>query len=270
MQATGAAPAEKKHQHGEPSSDHYPATHAATISWLANWLLNGLGVKEFTSERRTLIGASSDYRRRLPRALTHGDQPLSDISVLAPTDVSILREEIIRHGDRSARFVYRLAVLSGVFVLLTETHTSVKFGGVPVHNISLVLTVVPPVVGFMLIQAVDSLFIRQRYISILECLVRQTMPRVTAADLGYVFVPYNLPSADMLSSHRRAARCLYGLEAFTNLAALFVVCGFLIFSIYSLHHRFGVSNALADVSMLVTAVSAVRAASAIVGIGLEE
>jgi hypothetical protein len=194
---------------------------------------------------------------------------LNEISVLAPAEIPVLRGEIIRHGERAARFAYRLLAISAAFVLLTETHGGFKFAGVPVHNVALVLKVIPPVVGFMLIQVVDSLFIRQKYIGVLESLIRETMPRVSAAHLGYVFVPYNFPSSDMVSEHDRAARCLNGLEAFTNILAVLFICGFLIFAVYSLNNRFGARDALADASVFITAVAGVRVVSGVIGMGIE-
>jgi hypothetical protein len=184
--------------------------------------------------------------------------------------MSILREEIIRHGGRASRFSYRLLVLGAIFVLLAETRESFRFQGIEITNTSLVLALIPPAVGFMLIQVVDSLFIRQRYITILESLVAQTMPQVSEKQLGYVFVPYNFPPSQMLLGHRRkAGKCLICLEYFTSGLTLLLGSVLLIYMVYALHHRSGF-DLIADFSIAITIAAVVRTASAIVGLGVTE
>ena len=71
-----------------------------------------------------------------------------------------------------------LAIFAAVFILLTETKSALKFEGIQISNISYVLMLIPPCVGYLLIQVVDSLYIRERYIRMLDGAVSKAMPAV--------------------------------------------------------------------------------------------
>jgi hypothetical protein len=155
-----------------------------------------------------------------------------------------------------------VATLVALFVVLNETHTKVTLAGVTIQDVSIVQKVIPPVVGFMTIRIVDSVVIREVRVCVLRAIVRAAYPVVDAQGLSYVAVPYTWPHKEMTEEFRRSTRVISVVDPLTTIVLFILASIFLGYAVWEMLSRFGF-DVVADLSVLLTVATVVRASSAI-------